>query len=1606
MFSSGQDCNIISKANDIIPNGLCAPVSLSWEVTYRGVNNAGTPVEIQFDWDDGNPVEIYAAVNTSVPLAEWRITVTHVYPPGGNRCNYNPSATLMVNGVLCTSTIQEQTVTVWDTDEENGGEIQIDPQVFPICVGNDGWVVFDDVSLFNCVPPVENDNPNTYTRWTQWVYGTDYTIANVEVDGAVQVYAYPGDVEIHPGAVTGPTPPNIQSLPIYVPNTALVGQYFEVTLNYWNYCNPYPDSLPVQTTAIILIVPYPDATINPAGPFCDNASNVTLHAATPGGIWSGPGIINTATGTFSPSAAGPGIHTITYNVTDGNGCTGTDTQVITVWESPTVDILPGNPLEVCPGDDLFLDGNPTPGDGAITSMIWTGNTGPLSATNIQSPTFNTVAQGNYNLIFTVTDSHGCSDHEDLLVSVNPVTANIMPEEVCAGENANINGNPDGGTGIYVTHLWTGDTGPLSATNVQIPVFNTTVTGTYSLTYSVTDDNGCFGSDVAIITVFENPVALAGADDSICGPVYILGATPSLGTGTWTQTSGPGTSSFSDSHSASAQVTVTQYGSYNFTWTEINGPGCTSQDLVTVVFLEQPFSNAGPTDNICGLSYPLTANPSAGTGTWSMESGPGNASFGDIHDPTTNVTVDAFGSYGFQWYEDNGNGCVDSATVVINFDLVPTPGFLPVDTTGCPPFNVPFINTTAGGVTYSWNFGDGESSADENPVHTFYNSTTGDVVYTIQLTAESMFGCTSSISHNLTVHPLPNSSFTNDGIPGCSPVTVNFNNTSTGAVGYEWIFGDGNTSVAEDPTHTFYNTTLLIQYYNVQLVATTNYNCNDTSNAYVTVYPNPDYTITATPDSGCHPAGINFLTLPGASFYHWDYGNGTSESASFNTYAIYTNVSDHDTTFTITLVAESFFGCIDTSQTNVVIHPKPTADFVVDVTTGCTEHTVNITNLSNSATEYFWDFGDGSTGTNADAVFSHTYVSTASSPVTYILNLRAENYAGCADSVSRTIIVYPEVFSGFIVDTAGCSPVSMNFINTTEGAIGYQWDFGDGGSASTINPIHTFYNLSDHDTTYTVTLVATSSYLCTDTFSTEISIHPKPDALFTIEENSGCTPFNLLIENASTGVDEYLWNFGDGATSNQDDPEISHLYINSVSTPNVYNVVLNVENEFGCTDEHQQVINVFPDVVASFICDTVGCHPLIVNFINQSFGSDIYLWSLGGGGTSSLENPTHIFQNETNEDLVYTATLVAQSVYGCQDTYTQEITVYPQPMAEFIPSPITQEFPSSTVTVDNVTAHIGSWEYLWSFDDGITSTISEPGFHNYSTWGDYDIQLIVNGEHCSDTVKHTVSINAPVPVADIDSSASGCPPMIVEFINNSLYGNSFFWDFGDGFYSSEEEPVHVYEHPGTFMVTLTVTGDGGVDIASDVVITVFERPVANFVASPAVVYLPDQPVICYNLSSDATYYLWYFGDGSTSTEVSPAHIYVNEGDYDISLKACSEFNCCDSVTQVRAVTAEASGEISFPNAFAPNQGGPNGGHYNINTNRNEIFFPIAKGVSQYNLTIYTRWGELIFETEDVNVGWDGYYRDKLCKQDVYVWKAKGKFADGKDFLKVGDVTLLR
>jgi PKD repeat protein len=495
---NGQDCNILSKANTISPDKLCSPLSVNWEVSYTGVNDAGKTVQIRYDWDDGT-INTIAAVNMGPGI--FQATANHIYVSTGDKCNYRPKGTLVVNGVICTSSTQEQIVTVWDNDDHNGGHMHISPTVYPVCFGNSANVRFQDLTQFNCVPPQENDVPNLFTRWVQWEYGTDITMTGlpVTINGILRSFPFSGPIITLPGPVTGS---GVYSDMMNVANDKLIGQYFQVTLRNWNYCNPYDDPNisgppadpvngdhpPVVTTAIILIVPDPDATITPVDTLCIESNPVTLKAHDPGGKWSGDGVSNNS---FDPGLAGTGNHVVRYDITDANGCSDFDQITVTVMPSPVANIDPVKTLYI---NDQPVELTTSPAGGIITGNgIFNNKFYPDSAgIGIHVIKYQTLA-----------DKYGCIGTDTIHIKV------IMPSEPVA------NYEPDtlGCLPLLVqfrnlslygeSYSW--DFGDKTGSSEKNPSHTYDEPGNYIVKLTVTNITGR-SSHTGSITVYEKPTA--------------------------------------------------------------------------------------------------------------------------------------------------------------------------------------------------------------------------------------------------------------------------------------------------------------------------------------------------------------------------------------------------------------------------------------------------------------------------------------------------------------------------------------------------------------------------------------------------------------------------------------------------------------------------------------------------------------------------------------------------------------------------------------------------------------------------------------------------------------------------------------------------------------------------------------------------------------------------------------------------------------------------------------------------------------------------------------------------------------------------------------------
>ncbi len=270
----------------------------------------------------------------------------------------------------------------------------------------------------------------------------------------------------------------------------------------------------------------------------------------------------------------------------------------------------------------------------------------------------------------------------------------------------------------------------------------------------------------------------------------------------------------------------------------------------------------------------------------------------------------------------------------------------------------------------------------------------------------------------------------------------------------------------------------------------------------------------------------------------------------------------------------------------------------------------------------------------------------------------------------------------------------------------------------------------------------------------------------------------------------------------------------------------------------------------------------------------------------------------------------------------------------------------------------------------------------------------------------VDLLKTLPVASFEMSVcEGCAPLTVDFENKSLAASSFIWDLGEKDESNLLNPQKTYEIAGEYIVTLRAIGIGGIMYQQKQVIRVHATPKASAYVENENELFTNQPIEFKNNSLHADYYQWNFGDNQITHEKSPTHNYSNGGIYDIMLSVWTENNCVDSILLPSLLVKESKNAIILPTAFSPNTEGSVGGQYSLSDRNNDVFYPLSSGVDQYNLRIFNGAGMLVFESNDLNIGWDGYYNNRLVNQGVYIWRIAGEYSNGEKFNQTGDVTVI-
>ena len=589
--------------------------------------------------------------------------------------------------------------------------------------------------------------------------------------------------------------------------------------------------------------------------------------------------------------------------------------------------------------------------------------------------------------------------------------------------------------------------------------------------------------------------------------------------------------------------------------------------------------------------------------------------------------------------------------------------------------------------------------------------------------------------------------------------------------------------------------------------------------------------------------------------------------------------------------------------------------------------------------------------------------------------------------------------------SGCVPLTIDFDAPTENATNIIWDFGDNTTSTDSTPTHTY----DTAGVYQVMVIAfDTTTLClegrVDTgYGTVTVLDDSVLAEFNPIIISSCDSFVAAFNNLTNGGIQFWWDFGDGQSSTALNP--THNY----ATADTYIIQLIVWDSTACNEYDTVEHEIFftTSVVAVPVSeDTTGCTPLTVNFTNNSLNSSQYVWFFGDGDSSSLFEPSHTYNVMGN----YQVMLIVFDTGTCAGTDTAFLNVIvhnDSVIANFdVSTPI--DCDSLVLVLDNLTQN--GDEYEWFFDFSDTSHAFEPNYTFYDT-GVHLIRLIAtNDQMCNtpDTVEMPVTL-LPKVLANFGNDDSGCEPQIIHFTDSSINATGYSWDFDDGEFSGDIEPTHLYETAGIYNVLLITSNPNTCNLLDSAFATieVFGAPDALFETDTSV-YEIFQLIDFNNLTTNGFIYGWDFGDSTYSEAENPTHAYQSEGEYTICLDVISDHGCVDTFCKVINIFFAAF--IDIPNAFSPN-----------GDQMNDWYYPRGFGITTFQLKIYNRWGEIVFESTEADVtdfegdlgkhqvqvaGWDGNYKGKEQEMEVYVFTLEATFKDGTSAVKKGNVTLLR
>ncbi len=942
-------------------------------------------------------------------------------------------------------------------------------------------------------------------------------------------------------------------------------------------------------------------------------------------------------------------------------------------------------------------------------------------------------------------------------------------------------------------------------------------GKYTVTLIARDASGNVDSVVKkdIITVFENPTANFKADVSRgCAPLKVsftdISKKGSEDIVSWLWDFGDGNTSTLQNPSN----TYTLTGNFDVTLIVKDRNGCshTYTRAKYIIVPVKPTVSFKVSDSVA-CAAPLTVTF---TSTASSAIGGPLKYFWDFGNGVTSTSqnpkyqFNQTGSYTITLTVTDTGNCSSTfrKTAFINIGRE-KPDFSFTPTTGCAPLNVSFTNLTSPGnssTKYTWKFGDGNTSGNANPVHSFSNSGS----YTITLYALNAAGCLDSVKKTIKLLPQPNISFTvSDSVSCRRNFYVEFKNTTGSGRVITWDFGDGTDTTAVDNIGHFYKDT---GRYTVTLVVEGANGCRSALvKTHLIRISLPKDSFTADPKEGCVPLKVNFknytTSIVPITSWKWDFGDGnisTSKDPGSHTYT-------KEGRYKATLYISNNKGCSDSFSVHIKAGSKPVADFVATPRKGCISDMMEVTfnNLSKNADSFFWDFDLAGTSNEQNPVVPYDIKEGK-----YPVKLTVWN-KGCRDTISKKdyIEILPP-WASFEVNQAKCAPDSVSFKDMSVGGDSIIYYFGDGDSTNDRNPAHVYKSPGIYKA---IQIAYNKTTKCIDSSVTSVTVNP---LIISFEEKntSGCAPLTTYFTSTVNKLARWHWDFGDGFTSTEPDPV--HTYYKK----GTFDVTLTVTSQIdSCVKKVKKslLINTFGPEANFGVVNGKGCVPLKVRLIDSSTSAKAIkskVWDMGNGVTIPVTSTITEYTYTTppkDQTVGYTITLTVTDTEGCTSVQSKKVyPTFPKPDFYLVPDEQCGFVNYKFVPITDGTVGRGPFKYFWNLGGNDVSTQATP-IRTYTKSGNYTIKLTLSDTNgCTDSITKSFNLDIRFPVAKLSAQPSNanCPPLLVKFKDESTLGmtgiRKWYWDFGDGTYSELKNPEKVYLKPGNFTVKLIITDSVG------------------------------------------------------------------------------------------------------------------------------------------------------------------------------------------------------